>query len=427
MRRLAGGILLVLLLFPSIEPSIALGAVDDPYFQLQWGLVRIGGPTAWNVSRGTGQIVAVVDTGVDLTHPDLQGQLVAGYDFVDNDPQPLDQNGHGTLIAGIIAAVTGNGVGIASVAPRAKIIPIRVLGPDGSGSSTAVSEGIAWAVQHGATVVNLSLAQEGGADSGPLLRSPAVDSAIKAAAAAGVVVVVAAGNTSSGGSNQTAYDATVPGVIVVGASARNDRPAAYSNHGSGLDLLAPGGGSSTDPSANGCTQDQSIVSTWWNPATKRSSYGGGCGSSMSVAFVSGVAALLRARGYDNAAAVRRIEQTADDIGAKGRDDLTGYGILNGARALGARVATPGRVPSRTAAPRPASSRLKAAGSGGTVPSARATSPGSKPTVKVPTVNAVGPLDIGGSDRSAAIGGAIALLCLVIVGHALRGISTARRF
>jgi subtilisin family serine protease len=239
--------------------------------------------------------------------------------------------------------------------------------------------------------------------------------------------VVAAGNTSTGGANQTAYDATVPGVIVVGASAKNNRPAAYSNHGSGLDLLAPGGGSSTDPSANGCTQDQSIVSTWWNPSTKRSSYGGGCGSSMSVAFVSGVAALLRARGYDNAAAVRRIEQTADDIGPKGRDDLSGYGILNDARALGARAATPARVQAaRTTVPRPASSRLKAAGSGGAVPSARATPPGSKRTVKVPTVSAVGPLDIVGPNRSVAVGAAISLICVLIVGHAARARWMARR-
>jgi serine protease len=423
MRRLAGGILLVLL----VLPSIAFGAVDDPYYQLQWGLVRIGGPAAWTVSKGAGQVIAIVDTGVDLTHPDLQGQLVPGHDFVDNDSQPLDQNGHGTLIAGIIAAVTGNAVGVASVAPRAKIMPVRVLGPDGSGSSTAVSAGIAWAVQHGATVVNLSLAQEGGADSGPLLRSPAVDSAIKGAAAAGAVVVVAAGNTSTGAVNQTAYDATVPGVIVVGASAKNNRPAAYSNHGSGLDLLAPGGGSSSDPSANGCTQDQSIVSTWWNPATKRSSYGGGCGSSMSVAFVSGVAALLSARGYDNAAAVRRIEQTADDIGAKGRDDVSGYGILNGARALGARGVTPARVPPpRTTVPRPAPSRVKAAGSAGAVPSARASSSSSKRPVTLPTVHAIGPLDIRGSSRGLAVAAAIALIGVLIVGHGVRALSRARR-
>ena len=158
MRRAAVGVVLLCLLVP----AVAAAAVNDPYYPLQWGLVRIGGPTAWAVSRGAGQIVAVIDTGVDSAHPDLQGQLVPGYDFVDNDAQPFDENGHGTLIAGIIAALTGNSVGVASVAPRAKIMPVRVLGSDGSGSSTAVSAGITWAVQHGATVVNLSLAQETG-------------------------------------------------------------------------------------------------------------------------------------------------------------------------------------------------------------------------------------------------------------------------
>ena len=160
MRRAAVGVVLLCLLVP----AVAAAADNDPYYPLQWGLLRIGGPTAWAVSRGAGQIVAVIDTGVDSAHPDLQGQLVPGYDFVDNDAQPFDENGHGTLIAGIIAALTGNSVGVASVAPRAKIMPVRVLGSDGSGSSTAVSAGITWAVQHGATVVNLSLAQESGAN-----------------------------------------------------------------------------------------------------------------------------------------------------------------------------------------------------------------------------------------------------------------------
>src|SRR5439155_9073794 len=140
--------------------------------------------------------------------------------------------------------------------------------------------------------------------------------------------------------------------------------------------------------ANGCTQDQSIVSTWWNPNTKRSSYGGGCGTSMSVAFVSGVAALLRAHGYDNAAAIDRIERTADDIGAKGRDDLSGYGIVNASRALGARAVAP-----------TATSRVQVAGTARAVPS-RSASATKAP--KVPTVAAVGPLDIRGSKRGAQV-------------------------
>lgn len=418
MRRAAIGVLLVSVLLP----AVASASVNDPYYSLQWGLVRIGGPTAWALSEGAGQIVAVIDTGVDLVHPDLQGQLVPGHDFVDNDAQPADQNGHGTLIAGIIAAATGNSVGVASVAPKAKIMPVRVLGSDGSGSATAVAEGITWAVQHGATVVNLSLAQESGANNTPLLRSPAVDAAIKGAAQAGAVVVVAAGNSSTGGSSQTAYDSTTPGVIVVGSSAKNNQPAAYSDHGVGLDILAPGGGSSTDPTANGCTQDQSIVSTWWNPNTKHSSYGGGCGTSMSVAFVSGTAALLRTHGYNNAAAVDRIEQTADDIGAKGRDDVSGYGILNAARALGARAAVP-RTRSRSVRPQTATSRVKAAGSARAVPTRRA-SVSPKPTV--PTVAAVGPLDIKGSRRVAQVTVAAALIGVLILGHAWRAVSGTRR-
>jgi subtilisin family serine protease len=324
MRRVFGGLVLLFAMVPAA--ASASTTVNDYYFPLQWGLVKVGGPAAWTVSQGKGVVVAVVDTGVDLSHPDLRGQLVPGHDFVDNDDRPMDENGHGTLMAGIIAALTNNVTGVASVAPHAKIMPVRVLGPDGTGTATIVADGITWAVAHGAQVINLSLALEAGPNNGPLLKSPQVDGAIKAAAAAGAVVVVAAGNTSTGGANQTAYDATVPGVIVVGASAKDGRPAAYSDHGKGLDLLAPGGGSSSNPGAQYCTQDQAIVSTWWNPQTKRSSYGGGCGTSMSVAFTSGVAALLRARGYNNATTVDRIEKTATDIGAKGRDDLSGWGI-----------------------------------------------------------------------------------------------------
>lgn len=417
MRRVAAGVVLLFVLFP----AVASAAVNDPYYSLQWGLVRIGGPAAWAVDQGAGQIVAVIDTGVDPGHPDLQGQLIPGHDFVDNDAQPADENGHGTLIAGIIAALTNNSVGVAAVAPKAKIMPVRVLGSDGSGSSTAVAEGIGWAVEHGATVVNLSLAQETGTNNTPLLRSPAVDTAIKAAAKAGAVVVVASGNSSTGGSSETAYDATTPGVIVVGASARNDRPAAYSDHGSGLDVLAPGGGSSTDPTANGCTQDQSIVSTWWNPSTKRSSYGGGCGTSMSVAFVSGVAALLRARGDDNASAVDRIERTADDIGAKGRDDISGFGILNAARALGARAVPTPKTTARAHRPQPSTSRVTVAGSARALPSRKTSR-----APKLPTVSEVGPLDIRASKRGAEVTAAAALIGALIIGHALRALGAARR-
>ncbi|MGZ4140806.1 MAG: S8 family serine peptidase, partial [Actinomycetota bacterium] len=141
MRKLLVAVVMIAVL----APATAMAAVNDPYYALQWGLKRVGAPAAWGVGTGSGRIVAVIDTGVDPTHPDLRGQLVPGHDFVDGDAQPWDENGHGTLVAGIIAAITGNGVGVASVAPHAKIMPIRVLGADGTGSSSNVAAGIQWA------------------------------------------------------------------------------------------------------------------------------------------------------------------------------------------------------------------------------------------------------------------------------------------
>jgi serine protease len=412
MRRIFTATVLVLFLLP----TVALGAVNDPYYLLQWGLKRIGSATTWASSKGAGEVVAVVDTGVDPNHPDLRGRLVRGYDFVDGDNTPNDRNGHGTLIAGIIAADTGNGIGVASVAPSAKVMPVRVLGADGTGSASAVVDGIDWAVRHGADVINLSLAQESSADnSGSLLRAPAVDRAIKNAART-AVVVIAAGNDPDGGLSQTSYDATTPGVVVVGASTNKDRRAAYSNYGAGLDLLAPGGGTSSDPSEAACVQSTAIVSTWWNPLTQRDGYGGGCGTSMAVAFVSGVAAQLLARGYSNAAAVTRILRTAHDIGPSGRDNGSGYGILDAARALGARAVTPPH--------RRSTGTVHTAGS---TPRATATpSPTAARAPQLPPGEAIVPLQLPASERSGPVTAAAALICLLMLGHGARVLLRAPR-
>jgi len=327
--------LIVALLAAALVPARAGAGEPDPYLSLQWGLRVVEAEAARAVSTGEGMVVAVIDTGVDAAHPDLRGRVLPGKDLVDDDLDARDRNGHGTLVAGIVVAAVDNGVGVASVAPGVTVLPVRVLDEDGTGSSDDVADGIRWATEQGVDIVNLSLAQEADGLLGNLLRDPAVDDAIGDAAAAGALVVVAAGNDPDGGANRTAYDATKPGVLVVGATTKGDRLAAYSNHGEGLDLVAPGGGSATDPSDDACARSNGIVSTWWNPETEGSAYGAGCGTSMSVGFVSGVGAMLMARGFSNVEAAARILQTTDDLGPAGPDDRTGAGRLNARRAMGA--------------------------------------------------------------------------------------------
>ena len=155
------------------------GPVNDPLFPREWGLRQVKAPAAWaRGARGAGITIAVVDSGVDLSHPDLRSKLVAGKDLVraaaglsgPGCPGPQDENGHGTHVAGIAAAVTNNGIGVAGTAPAAKIMPVRVLDASGGGEQTAVDAGIRWAADHGARVINLSL----GSDT-PVLGSGASD------------------------------------------------------------------------------------------------------------------------------------------------------------------------------------------------------------------------------------------------------------
>ncbi|MCA1832720.1 MAG: S8 family serine peptidase [Actinomycetota bacterium] len=315
-------------------------ATNDDFFREQWALQRLHVEAAWQLTTGTGVVVAVIDTGVDLGHPDLQGKLLPGRDFVDGDMKPQDLNGHGTHMAGTIAAITGNGLGIAAVAPNASILPVRVLDAAGRSDDPAkVAEAIRWSVDNGAGVINLSLASDGlgasRAGNDELLGAAQIDHAIRDAASRGAVVVVAAGNNESGGRPKTSYDARVPGSIVVGASTNGDRRAAYSNYGTGLDVLAPGGGSATDPSFDkGCNSENAVVGLYWNSKKKKKSdYAGACGTSVAVAHVSGVAALLVARGFSNAEAVDRIEKSAVDVGVRGFDAQSGFGRVDAQAAL----------------------------------------------------------------------------------------------
>jgi serine protease len=333
MRRAFVFVLICLVLLVG-GPAYA-AAPNDPGWTTQWHLRTIHVDTAWARTKGSGVIVAVVDTGVDLGHPDLRGRIVSGIDLVDGG-SPDDEQGHGTFMAGIIAANVGNNLGVASVAPLAKIMPVRVLNENGTGEPKKVAEGIRWAADHGADVINLSLAQEplgGAVVPGNLFGDPAIDQAIEyAATQRRAFVVAAAGNEfGSGGDSRTSYDATVGGVLVVGASTRTDRRAAYSNYGSGLDVLAPGGGSSSSPSDAACQSNSPVVSTWWDGSSK---YGQGCGTSMAVAHVSGIGALLMARGSSNTTAANRIKNTAKDLYSSGWDANSGWGRVDAAAAVG---------------------------------------------------------------------------------------------
>ncbi|MDP9405740.1 MAG: S8 family serine peptidase, partial [Actinomycetota bacterium] len=275
--------------------------------------------TAWTYGDAAGQVVAVVDTGVDGTHPDLAGTLVPGFDAATvGGSATVDLHGHGTHVAGIAAAVVDNGVGVAGLGRRAAIMPVRVLDADGLGTSDDVAEGIVWAVDHGADVVNLSL---GGTE-----RSTVIASAVRYAGANDVVVVAAAGNEGDAG-NPVTYPAAEPGVVAVAAVDRGDVHPTFSGSGDWVDIAAPG---------------VDIVST------VPGGYASSSGTSMAAPFVAATAALVRARHsqLDAEQVAAHLLATADDIGATGTDPLFGAGVVDPVAALSEpEPACPADVPS----------------------------------------------------------------------------------
>ncbi|WP_042462717.1 S8 family peptidase [Neobacillus dielmonensis] len=205
--------------------------INDTYYSgYQWNLPAISTEDGWNFTRGSKDVkIAVVDTGVDLDHPDLAGKLLPGYNAVDDNDNPEDDNGHGTHVAGIIASNTNNGEGVAGITWNNPIIPIKVMNSDGSGGSFDVAEGIRWAVDHGANVINLSL--------GNYQSSSLLEDAISYALSKDVVVIAAAGNDNT---NQPSYPAAYQGVLGVAAVDWNGKRAEFSNYGDYIDIAAPG-------------------------------------------------------------------------------------------------------------------------------------------------------------------------------------------
>ena len=252
----------------------------DPLRNEQYALGALRLPAAWSRAQGEGAVIAVVDTGVDLDHPDLADHLLPGTDLIDADDRPDDPNGHGTHVAGLAAAVGGNGIGITGAAPEARILPVRALRTDGSGSARTLADGVEWAAAHGADVINLSV---GGAGLAPaLFENGPLSRAVRNASSRGVVVVTAAGNDAT---DEDAYRPTTP-ALVVNASDPSGEPAPFTTFGDPSALAAPGVDVlSTAPEA---------PSEHWPTGTD--GYEPMDGSSMSAALVSGVAALLVSEG-----------------------------------------------------------------------------------------------------------------------------------
>jgi subtilisin family serine protease len=329
-RRLLPGLLAALLVAALAAP--AHSAPNDPLFSKQWGLTRIQAPEAWQVSTGAGALIAIVDTGVDLRHPDLAAKLVVhkDADFVEPGKAPHDREGHGTHVAGIAGAITNNGIGVAGTAPDAKLLPVRVLDAAGEGTTDWLARGIRYAADKGAHVVNLSLTFTEGLDQVTKITGglQPVYQAIDYAYRRGAVVVASAGNSSF---PLCAEPSAHPRVLCVGATDRDDRRSFYSNLDATLTsnfLVAPGGDDLT------CEGD--IFSTYLRAKESICAprgYEALAGTSMAAPFVSGTAALLAAKGLSNDRIVECITSNTDDLGLPGRDPVFGYGRLNALKAV----------------------------------------------------------------------------------------------
>jgi thermitase len=288
-------------------------AVTDPYAGSEWHLGKIGATTAWDTTQGAGVTIAILDSGVDGSHPDLVPNLVAGYNFASNNTDTADVCGHGTAVAGSAAARGNNGIGVAGVAGQARIMPIRIASKDASGNCTAytstIASGITYAADHGARIANVSY--------GPLAGSATIQSAAQYMKSKGGLVFVSAGNN---GVDENITPSTT--LIAVSATDSADAKASWSSYGSFVSLAAPGAGIWT--------------------TSQGGTYGGWNGTSFASPVAAGVAALMMAAApsLDGAQIEQALFASAVPLGAAGRDPLFGYGRVDaaaGVRAVSVKV------------------------------------------------------------------------------------------
>lgn len=306
---------------------------------LQWGLDRIGAVTAWDTARGDGTVIAVVDSGVSPDHEDLVDNIVGGIACRDTAGEadrcsgsPADDDGHGTHVAGIAAAVAGNRVGIAGVAPEASIMPVKVLHRPcddcaSAGSAQDVAAAVRWATDQGADVINLSL----GSTTNNVFGPGFVD-AVDYAWERGAIPVVAAGNQFV----LTADFGDAPAVVVSAVTRGDDVPSYANGVGRARWAVAAPGGEGGDTPAS-CAQDGEpvgVLSTYWSPEDD-AAYACLSGTSMAAPHVSGLLALLLSAGLDPATAIETMLATTEDLGPPGIDTTFGSGLVDAAAALAA--------------------------------------------------------------------------------------------
>ncbi len=288
---------------PVAPPAPALP--NDPLWNESWSLAKVRAPAAWRVTKGAAEVVvAVLDTGIDRNHPDLQGSFVEGWDAVNEDADANDDHGHGTLVAGVIAARSNNGIGGVGACSQCSLMPVKVIGANGAGTSADIAEGIVWAADHGARVLNMSFVLSG--------RDEGVAMALEHARAKGVLIVAAAGNS---GSADVTFPAGQPGIVSVTGTDASDARYEWASYGHWVTLAAPGCSQSTQAGGG---------------------YADFCGTSSAAAFASGMAGLARSFALDRspdgiAQALAASSQPVGDFVSAGRVDADALLTTLGAR------------------------------------------------------------------------------------------------